>query len=414
MRDHKRAVGTLREKIESGERGGSTDDRDALMEFSRQMKLMRETYSWARHEKLLRHCTRIAEECGGLADSLTEKPATEEIVAWIHETYDLEESPETNQSYRVALKVFGRRTTPEEGGEPPDSIAWVKSTLPRDYDPTPDRGKMLEWEEAELMAGEGTHNARDGALIPVAYDLGARPGELYDVRRSDVLDTEFGMQILVDGKQGQRQPTLIKAVPYLQRWLGDGRCPSGSDYLWGNLDGSGQVSYARFLDIFKDAAGRVGVEKPVTPKNFRKSNAYWLAKRGARAALIEDRQGRKRGSKHVARYIARFGPENEQTQYARLHGIEVDVDEPDAQGPITCPRCERETPRSRPLCMWCQQALSPGAAKEVREQRAAHMQDAAESGGQIAEGVAELEALLEEYPVLRSLSVSHDDTSPSA
>ena len=401
MHDHQRAVTTLRDKIKSGERGGSDADREILLAFSDEMKLMRETYSWARHEKLLRHCTRMAEEVGGLADAVEQKQAAEAIVEWIHDTYDLDETPETNQSYRVALKVLGRRVTPD-GDDLPDSLAWVKSTLPSSYDPTPDRAAMLEWDEAKELIDDGTRNPRDQALIAVAYDLGARPGELYNIRVGDVLDDELGVQILVDGKRGERQPTLIPSVPYLRRWLADSRCADESlAFLWSKLDGSGdQVSYRRFLDIFKEAGRRVGQSKPVVPENFRKSNAYWLANQGASATLIEDRQGRKRGSKHVARYVARFGPENERTQYARLHGIDVEIHEPEDVAPISCPRCDRETPPDEPFCVWCHQAIEYGAKSELeatqKEHRSKMMRIAAENPA-FVDQLEEMEPFIEAF-----------------
>jgi len=77
MRDPQQGVETLRAKIQAGERGGSDRDRAALMDFSDQLKLMRETYGWHRHEKLLRHCVRISE----LADALERhQPLTTEHV----------------------------------------------------------------------------------------------------------------------------------------------------------------------------------------------------------------------------------------------------------------------------------------------------------------------------------------------
>jgi hypothetical protein len=48
----------------------------------------------------------------------------EDIVRWINRTYDNEE---TNRDYRVALSVFGRRTSDENGDDPPESIEWVPS-----------------------------------------------------------------------------------------------------------------------------------------------------------------------------------------------------------------------------------------------------------------------------------------------
>lgn len=109
--------------------------------------------------------------------------------------------------------------------------------------------------------------------------------------------------------------------------------------------------------MFERAADRAGITKPYTPTNFRKSNAAWLARENAPQSLIEDRQGRKRGSEHIARYVARFGPESERI-YAELNGLTVNEDDSDPTGPIDCPRCDHETPRHEPTCVWCGQSLS--------------------------------------------------------
>lgn len=83
------------------------------------------------------------------------------------------------------------------------------------------------------------------------------------------------------------------------------------------------------------------------------------------AALIEDRQGRERGSKAVARYVAQFGDEAE-AQYAKLHGIEVDDGGPEFNAPVDCPRCTRETPADEDKCVWCGQVLNYDAIEDLR------------------------------------------------
>ncbi|MEA5406977.1 hypothetical protein VB773_04890 [Haloarculaceae archaeon H-GB2-1] len=80
------------------------DDADVLIEFSDQMDLLKSEYSDLRHRDLLGHCTRIAENVGGLADALEDHDAAEEIVRWINRTH---ENEWTNADYRAALRVFG-------------------------------------------------------------------------------------------------------------------------------------------------------------------------------------------------------------------------------------------------------------------------------------------------------------------
>jgi len=372
MVDPEQAVETLEQKIRDGERAIVHErDRDALLAFLREMQLMRETYGYHRQVKLLRHCVRMAEESGAsIADALEDKAAAEEIVRWIHSEYDLDESPETNQNYRVALRVFGRRVSDDNGDEPPESIDWIKSTLPRDYDPSPDPTEMLEWESDIEPMLDAARNPRDSAAIALQFDAGLRGGELYELTVGDITDTEHGLSVAVDGKTGQRAVDLIPSTPYVTEWLtkhpGD-----GNDPIWCRLTSREQLSYQSYLDMFKRPADRAGVTKDVTPTNFRKSNLAWLARQGMNARYIERRQGRTHGSDAVARYVAVFDADIGD-EYARLMGLDVrDEDESDEFRPVTCPRCDRETPRDEDLCMWCGMALDPDAADRVSDAKTA-------------------------------------------
>lgn len=110
----------LRERIEAAE-DITDDDREGLLAFDDALTLLKSNYSAYRHVKLLRHVTIVAEGVGGINATLTDRDTAEEIVRWINRNYDNEE---TNQDYRVALKVFGRRVSDENGSDPPDSLDW--------------------------------------------------------------------------------------------------------------------------------------------------------------------------------------------------------------------------------------------------------------------------------------------------
>lgn len=332
----------------------SDDDRENLLAFSRQLAVLSTEYSDKRHVKLLRHCTIMGEKVGGLTDALAERDAAERLVEYAN-SYP---SVETQRDYRVALRMFGMRVLkrdPDNEG-PPESLVWIKTGLPRNHDPTPSRGEMLDYDEdVRPMIDHGARNFREKALFAVQYEGGFRGQELYDITVGDVVDAEEGIYINVSGKNGSREVLLIAdAVAYLSDWL-EHEHPASNDPaapLWSKLDAPERASYQTFLKYFKRAASRVGVEKAVTPTNFRKSNAYDLARRGFNAALIEDRQGRKRGSVAVARYIAQFGREADE-QYLSGHGVDVDVDPADDPRPVECVRCGHETPRHRDRCSNC-------------------------------------------------------------
>jgi integrase len=362
MASPRKQIENLQERIRTSTEI-SDPDRELLIEFSDQMDLLKSEYTDHRHDKLLRHCTIMAEEVGGLAEALEEKDVAEDLVRWINRNY---ENEYTNHDYRTALRVLAKRTV--DGDELPDSVEWIPSGTSNSHDPVPNPAEMLDWDEDIIPMIEASKNSRDKALIAVAFDAGARSGELRELTVGDVNDHKHGLRIFVDGKTGQRDVTLIPSVPYLQRWLGDH--PAAEDNtapLWCKLSEPEELSYRGFRQIFELAAERAGVTKPTTPTNFRKSNASYLAQQGMSQPYIEDRQGRKRGSDATAHYVARFGGEAED-DYARMHGLEVEEEEPEPIGPLECPRCGKETPRHEPACVWCKQALDHAGAETLEEE----------------------------------------------
>jgi len=202
----------------------SDEDRDALLRFSDELYLLSSMYTDSRHDKLLRHCTRMAENVGGLSRSLEEREAAEEIVRWIHRTYD---NPSTDQDYRVALRVFGRRTTDVNCDEPPESIDRIPSTKDSSYNEEPDPNDMVRWDEVEEMVEE-TRYTRNAAMIAVAFDLGARSSEFRALTVGDISNGDDGMRVYIDGAKGTggRSVSLVPSVPYLNRWLADHPAPT--------------------------------------------------------------------------------------------------------------------------------------------------------------------------------------------
>jgi len=343
----------------------SDDDIDTLLTVSDQFDL--HDYSDNRHEKLLRHTVRAAEKVGGLTDALEEREAAEEIVRWINRTYD---NPRTKCDYRLAIRAAGKHALRRgTKGDPPESIEWMSANTPRNYNPQPSRADMLDWQEDVLpLINDGTDNARNKALFAVQFEGGFRPHcELYELRVGDVKKTEYGTEIEVDGKTGERSVTMILAVPYLNRYLGDHHPRPGDDdaYLWVKHNGE-RMSYTTFMRYFKRAADRIGLEKPVTPKNFRKSNATWLAKLGKNESFIEDRQGRQRGSDAISHYVAMYG-DDRAAEYAELHGQDVETEDPQDYTPVSCPNCRQKTPQDKPVCMWCNHALDHEAVEDLEE-----------------------------------------------
>jgi len=357
-----RGLTNLQDRIDESEEL-SQPDREVLHAFDNRLALLGSKYGKERRLKLLRHCVRMAEEVGGLADTLDDRTAAENIVRWIHDTYDNEES---NRDYRVALRMFGKHVS--DGDDISDSISWVSATTSKDYNPMPNPAKMLWWDEhIQPMLDECRH-ARDKALIAVAWDSGARSGELCDLTIGDVSDHKYGLRISVDGKKGERSVILTTAVPYLKQWLNVHPAPEQPDApLWSKLNKPEDISYQMKLKILKKHARKAGItHTDVTFTRMRKSSASYLASDGVNQAHIEDHHGWDRGSKVASRYVAVFGDANDRA-VAQAHGVDVEEDESDPIAPEKCPRCGKETPRDEPTCVWCHQALDAAAVEELEE-----------------------------------------------
>ena len=383
------AVETMRDRLNSGKYDISEADQELLVELSNTIRVLGPSeYSDHRHEFLLRRGLKIAKEVGGLADAVQDREAAEAIVGWINT--EQTGSPETNKDYRVALRNIGKIVT--NGDDFPEALAWVPGGYPSNYDPAPDPADMLKWDTDIQPMLEGCLNSRDRALIALAWDLGPRPGELFDLTPGDITSHRYGLQVTLDGKTGRRSPVLIPSVHYIRRWLSD--YPGDSDDpLWCGLKKPSSVSNNRIRDILKEVADRAGVEKPVTPTNFRKSSASYLASQNVSQAHLEDHHGWTRGSDIAARYIAVFDEANER-EIARAHGLDVEADEPDDIGPVVCPRCEQKTPREKDACVWCDHVLSQKAAEAIEEQRQTAVQDMPTVDEETREALAVLESEL--------------------
>lgn len=329
-------------------------DTDAILTLDRTLSLRAQDYSKHRHKKLLRHAVIMAEEVGGLADALDDRAAAERLVAWINDTYDNEE---TNKDYRNALRTFARLVADLPDGAHPDSTEWIPTGYSSDHDPTPDPREMLRWERDVQPMIEATYNARDAAMIALQFDAGLRGGEFKTLAVGDVQDHKHGLQVTVEGKRGRRTVTLIPSVPYVNRWVSDHSARDDPTApLWSKLHSADGISDTMVSKALRQAATEADVTRPVTLTNFRKSSAAFLASRNLNQAHIEDHHGWVRGSDAAARYISVFAEDSDR-ELARLHGIDVEADEPESIAPVTCPRCREETPPERGFCIHCEQAL---------------------------------------------------------
>ena len=350
------------------QREGMTEaDAEAILDAHRQMELLGASrLSKSHHSDVLMRAVNMARRTGGLADALEDREATEEIVRWIHRTYDNEE---TNRDYRKCLRAFGRHATGSE--DPPDSIAWVPAGYSNTYDPAPDPGEMFEWEAHVKPMIRASSNVRDEALVALCWDLGPRTSELHELQVSNITEADHGLRVTIEnGKNGSRSPTIVKATPYVRDWLE--RHPGGrDDYLWSRLNSPERVSRNYLRATLKRLARNAPRDppSPPTPTQFRKSSASYLASQNVNQTFIEDHHGWVRGSDKAARYVAVFDDSSD-AAIASAHGVDVDVSD-DTPSMQHCVRCDELNEPERSRCRRCGYALTQEAveAEERREER---------------------------------------------
>ncbi len=396
----------------------SPDDKDALLRFSSELGV--HNYSVGRWVKLLQHCTMMAGDSQKydpdelpepdlvdiIGESKQAKREAKKYVSWINVTYDSEES---KRDHRVALRMFGGHITsgdPKE--EKPSSVEWISADLPRDYDPRPDPTKMWWWDEHIVPVLNNAKYARNKAAVAVDWDAGPRSGEFRGLTVGDIGDHNYGMEISVDGRQGQRTVVLISSVPYLKRWLEvHPRSDDPDAPLWSDLDTGREVSYNMKLKMLRAPVERAvkngDLRKPSTMDftRMRKSSASYLARKNVSQKHLEKHHGWVENSDEARRYIDVFNKDTAR-EVARAHGIDVSEDEIADIGPVECPRCQRKTPRDEAQCMWCGQALTPQGVEKIEERRERLFDSALEADGDMKERIKSVQSQIDE---LRSLGL---------
>jgi integrase len=116
----------------------------------------------------------------------------------------------TKHDYKVVLKKFYKWLRNTE--DYPEEVKWINSTIRNVNNRLPEE---LLTEEEVLKLIKATSYPRDKALISVLYESGCRIGEVLSLRLKHVQFDEYGCQIIVNGKTGQRRVRLIASAPYL-------------------------------------------------------------------------------------------------------------------------------------------------------------------------------------------------------
>ena len=114
---------------------------------------------------------------------------------------------------------------------------------------------ILTEEEIDNLIKSSEH-PRDKAFISMLYELGARIGEIGNLKIKDITRDEYSYLIDLNGKTGHRTPRIVMSDPHITTWLNQHPFRDNPEApVWvkiGNKD-INKLSYTSLTKIIKRA-----------------------------------------------------------------------------------------------------------------------------------------------------------------
>jgi len=210
--------------------------------------------------------------------------------------------------------------------------------------------ELLTEQEIQQMI-DSCNSVRDKAMLGVASELGLRVGELLSLRLKHVTFDDFGSQIMVNGKTGQRRVRLIKYSSLLWNWIqihpykDNPESPLWMTQFSRRIKGKKQkgkgwvgMEYNGFVRVLKQSAKRIGVNKRVYCHLLRHTQATKMSNIFTESQLKEF-FGWAQGSKMSAVYVHLSGQNLDQT-LLKHYGISTKEElESQKNKVVTCSNC---------------------------------------------------------------------------
>jgi len=274
-------------------------------------------------------------------------------------------SPMTKEIYRITLKRFYKWLLGNDEFYP-ECVRWMKKSGALKTKIMPE--ELLTTEEIHKMIDEAK-NPRDKAFIAVLADSGCRVGEIASMKIKHVSFDQYGAQVMVCGKTGQRRIRLISSVHFLTQWLENHpfkHNPESS--LWPRLTtkSRGQpMNYVCIMLLLKKAKKAAGVKKRVNPHSYRHARATELAKMGLNEPQMEKIMGWEHGSSMPQVYLHMSGNDVD-SALLKAYGLQPKEDQ-DTR--LKCPRCFMLSDIKSTFCKECGMPLTTRAAVDMENNR---------------------------------------------
>ena len=285
-----------------------------------------------------------------------DKVTKKEMEAYIGRLERSDKSNWTKHDYKIAVKKFYAWLN---GGKESELTEWIKTTLSKKETRMPEE---LLIEEEVLKLIDSAKSPRDKALIALMWDVGARIGEIANIKIKNLTFDEYGMSVLLNGKTGPRRVRAVWSIQYIMSWLEMHPDKKNNNaMLWVNSENK-PISYQAVRKQLIRITNRAKIQKRITPHLFRHSRATFLA-RHLTEAEMNVYFGWVQGSDMAATYVHLSGRDVDKS-ILKAHGITVEEDnnKPQVQ---QCPRCKAVNGPEALFCFKCGAALSLKTAMSI-------------------------------------------------
>ncbi len=359
------------------------DDKQDILKFQHVLRTQKLNLGRvAKYVYSLKVLARFLEQREGATFRTATKEQVEEF--YLHVMEKAGYKPHTKRDYVTTLKRFYQWLRCDDPLEYP---RWRKKHI---YPPeVEDLDSCIKLNErflpSDLLKDEEVNsmiNASPFVMVKAAIgtmdEVGPRPGELLNMRISDVAFLSNGMVQLRlghngGGKTGERLVYLIKSVTLLTGWLNVHPMKDDADApLWVNLWNPksagrriGRWGYAAMNKIIRETAERAGMRRGnITAYLFRHTSATRDARNGFNEALLCAKYGWAMGSKMPRIYI-HLGGNDLQAKIMQVYGGR-ELEKPKPQS-ITCPKCKLNNHPTNECCSRCGSVLDPSKVVDMEQ-----------------------------------------------
>lgn len=281
-------------------------------------------------------------------------------------------SVKTKKEHLVFIKKFWKWLYNIDDKTYPVPVSWISTNEKIKNRKLPE--ELLTEEDIERMV-QVCDNPRDKAFLLLAYESGARIGEILNIKIKHVIFNQFGAYIMLNGKTGMRRVTVIMSVPALATFIDLHPCRDNPDsFLFlTNYNAIGKkgefvpLTYGGARKILITLAKKAGIQKRVHPHLLRHSSATRAAK-FLTEAQMKVYYGWTSGSNMPSIYV-HLSSRDVEDAIKKMNKIEITQEETVKATIKICQRCKQKNSFGSKFCNSCGYPLDLKTAMEIEEGR---------------------------------------------